>query len=196
MFTHWSVMYPYSYNTTPDLLATIRQSLLIKQQNICWTSVLRSPTASACRMKYRYTPQRVYIGPNSGCWIRQRLSDEVRMYDRMSVYRSLTVLVGWRICMFQGVYYMYTIDILLFYNFMHTMSRRQSGEQCTRRNLKHKILEIILSQSSRNKHRTEVTIKWKKNKKTQREIKSFYVWLWPPSSPPPHQTILSSAVMQ
>lgn len=113
MFAHWSVMYPYSYNTTPDLLATIRQSLLIKQQNICWTSVLRSPTASACRMKYRYTPQRVYIGPNSGCWIWQRLSDEVRMYDRMSVYRSSTVLVVWRICMFQGVYYMFTIDILL-----------------------------------------------------------------------------------
>lgn len=34
MFTHWSVMYQYSYNSTPDLLATIRQSLLIKQQNI------------------------------------------------------------------------------------------------------------------------------------------------------------------
>lgn len=148
-------------------------------------------------MRYRYTPQRVYIGPNSGCWIWQRLSDEVRMYDRMSVYRSSTVLVGWRICMFQGVYYMFTIDILLFYNFMHRMSRRQSGEQCTRRNLKHKILEIILSQPSRNKHRTEETNE-KKNKKTQREIKSFYVWLWPPSSPPPpppnHTFMCSNAV--
>lgn len=145
-------------------------------------------------MRYRYTPQRVYIGPNSGCWIWQRLSDEVRMSDRMSVYRSSTVLVGWRICMFQGVYYMFTIDILLFYNFMHRMSRRQSGEQCTRRNLKHKILEIILSQSSRNKHRTEETNE-KKPKKTERN-KILLCMTLTPFLPSPHQTILSSAVMQ
>lgn len=141
-------------------------------------------------MRYRYTPQRVYIGPNSGCWIWQPLSDEVRMSDRMSVYKSSTVLVGWRICMFQGVYYMYTIDILLFIT--SCTQWRQSGEQCTRRNLKHKILEIILSQSSRNKHRTEETNE-KKKKNTERNKILLCMTLTPFLLPPNHTFMCSNA---